>query len=126
MMIVGWQEFFYGRAASRCRIPRDASTGGPQCPGDSLCSIETCEVSHLSWDEQKDAANRRKHAVDFADASTVFGDPLSITVADPDHAPEEDRFVIIGVSRKRELAGCSPYCKGSANPPDQCPQSDES
>jgi len=31
---------------------------------------------------KKEAANRRKHNVGFADASTVFGDPLSITIAD--------------------------------------------
>jgi uncharacterized DUF497 family protein len=42
----------------------------------------------FEWDSKKEAANRRKHNVGFADASTVFGDPLSITIPDPDHAAE--------------------------------------
>ena len=57
----------------------------------------------FEWDPKKEAANRRKHNVGFADASTVFGDPLSITIPDPDHAAREERFVIIGTSRERKL-----------------------
>ncbi|MGA2435428.1 MAG: BrnT family toxin [Bryobacteraceae bacterium] len=57
----------------------------------------------FEWDSRKDSANRRKHGVEFAEASTVFGDPLSITISDPDHAVGEDRFVIIGMSKKRNL-----------------------
>ena len=40
----------------------------------------------FEWDDRKAAANRRKHGVSFADAATAFGDPLSITIADPDHS----------------------------------------
>jgi uncharacterized DUF497 family protein len=36
----------------------------------------------------------RKHKVDFADAATVFEDPMAITIRD-EHT-EEDRFVTIG------------------------------
>jgi uncharacterized protein len=57
----------------------------------------------FEWDHSKDLANRRKHRVGFAEGSTVFGDPLSITVSDPDHADDEDRFVIIGASSQRRL-----------------------
>jgi uncharacterized protein len=57
----------------------------------------------FEWDGEKEAANRRKHNVGFADASTVFGDPLSITIPDPDHAAGEERFVIIGMSSVRKL-----------------------
>ena len=57
----------------------------------------------FEWDSNKDAANRQKHNVGFADASTVFGDPLSITIPDPDHAAGEERFVIIGISSGRKL-----------------------
>ena len=55
----------------------------------------------FEWDGRKDSANRRKHGVGFAEASTVFDDPLSITIPDPDHGLEEERFVIIGMSSKR-------------------------
>jgi uncharacterized DUF497 family protein len=58
----------------------------------------------FEWDQRKDSANRRKHGVGFAEASTVFDDPLSITVPDPpDHGSDEDRCVIVGMSDKRSL-----------------------
>ena len=57
----------------------------------------------FEWDLRKDSANRRKHGVGFAEASTVFADPLSITIPDPDHAHDEERFVIVGQSTKRSL-----------------------
>ncbi len=57
----------------------------------------------FEWDPKKERANRRKHEVGFADASTVFGDPLSITIPDPDGISDEERFVIIGMSRERKL-----------------------
>ena len=34
------------------------------------------------------------------EAATIFGDPLSLTIPDPRHSEEEDRFVTIGVSSK--------------------------
>jgi uncharacterized DUF497 family protein len=57
----------------------------------------------FEWDGKKETANRWKHNVGFADASTVFGDPLSITIPDPDHAAGEERFLIIGMSSVRKL-----------------------
>jgi hypothetical protein len=57
----------------------------------------------FEWDPRKDQSNRRKHRVGFAEASTVFGDPLSITIPDPDHSAGEERFVIIGMSSKQRL-----------------------
>jgi hypothetical protein len=57
----------------------------------------------FEWDLRKDSTNRRKHRVGFAEASTVFEDPLSITILDPDHSIEEERFVIIGMSSKQTL-----------------------
>ena len=40
--------------------------------------------------------NRRMHGVSFAEAATVFGDPLSLVIADPLHSDDEDRFIIMG------------------------------
>ncbi len=57
----------------------------------------------FEWDRRKDSANRRKHGVGFAKATTVFDDPLSITIPDPDHASDEERFAIIGLSSQRTL-----------------------
>jgi uncharacterized DUF497 family protein len=43
------------------------------------------------WDPNKATGNLQKHKVSFAEASTVFGDFLSITFFDPDHSIDEDR-----------------------------------
>lgn len=55
----------------------------------------------FTWDDRKAAANLRKHGVSFAEAATAFGDPLSITVRDPDHSEAEERFVLIGLSESQ-------------------------
>ncbi|OGW67091.1 MAG: hypothetical protein A3H49_00600 [Nitrospirae bacterium RIFCSPLOWO2_02_FULL_62_14] len=52
----------------------------------------------FEWDEQKARQNKKKHAVSFEEASTVFGDPLSITIDDPLHSHDENRYVTIGRS----------------------------
>ena len=57
----------------------------------------------FEWDPQKAAKNLSKHKVSFTEAATVFDDPLSVTVADPDHLVEEDRFIIVGQSYRRNL-----------------------
>ena len=57
----------------------------------------------FEWDPRKNEANIRKHGVAFSEAATVFGDVLSITVPDPDHSQEEDRYIITGVSGQNRL-----------------------
>jgi len=52
----------------------------------------------FEWDEKKAAKNRLKHGVSFEEASTAFGDPLSITIEDPLHSEDENRLVLIGKS----------------------------
>lgn len=53
----------------------------------------------FEWDPRKAKSNNAKHGVSFEEASTVFGDLLSLTIADPSHAQRaEDRFVTIGSS----------------------------
>ena len=57
----------------------------------------------FAWDARKAAANQRKHGVSFAEAATAFGDPLSLTIPDPDHSQDEDRFLLIGRSTRQHL-----------------------
>jgi uncharacterized DUF497 family protein len=40
----------------------------------------------FEWDPRKAEANARKHGVSFEEASTVFGDPFSLLMPDPDHS----------------------------------------
>ena len=57
----------------------------------------------FDWDPDKATSNLRKHGVSFDEAATVFADPLSITVPDPDHSQNEERFIIVGLSFSRRL-----------------------
>ena len=52
----------------------------------------------IEWDPRKNAANRRKHAVSFEEASTVFSDERALLLDDLDHSAEEDRFILLGLS----------------------------
>lgn len=52
----------------------------------------------FEWDEAKAAANLRKHGVSFESASTIFGDPRILTLADTTHSDHEDRWFSIGVA----------------------------
>ena len=54
----------------------------------------------FEWDPKKEAKNIRRHKVTFKEAATVFDDTLSITVLDPDHSEEEDRYITIGLSQR--------------------------
>jgi hypothetical protein len=47
------------------------------------------------WDAHKARVNLRKHQIDFADAVSVFDDPLALTIPDP--GLEEDRFITLGI-----------------------------
>jgi uncharacterized DUF497 family protein len=57
----------------------------------------------FEWDRKKAEANKRKHGISFHEAATVFGDPLAITFADPDHSLDEDRYITFGLSRFNQL-----------------------
>ena len=54
-------------------------------------------------DPRKAATNLRKHRVSFAEAITVFSDPLSSTLPDDQHSEDEERLIIVGMSSKHRL-----------------------
>ena len=58
---------------------------------------------NFQWDENKARTNLEKHGVSFAEAATVFGDALSLTIPDPAHSQREERFIILGMSHQRKL-----------------------
>jgi uncharacterized protein len=57
----------------------------------------------FEWDTAKASSNLRKHGVSFEEAATVFGDPLAISFADPDHSNDEARLITIGQSNQEWL-----------------------
>ena len=57
----------------------------------------------FEWDPNKARRNLEIHGVSFDEASTAFKDTLSLTIHDPLHSDEEDRFILIGSSYKNRL-----------------------
>ncbi len=57
----------------------------------------------FEWDEEKAATNIKNHGVSFEEVKSVFDDPLYVDFYDPDHSLDEDRFVIVGMSRQGRL-----------------------
>ena len=67
---------------------------------------------HFEWDDEKNRANIRKHGISFEEAGTVFADGHARLIPDPDHSDKEDRFVLLGMSRRlRVLVVCHCYRK---------------
>jgi uncharacterized DUF497 family protein len=54
----------------------------------------------FEWDKEKAKANLKKHRIGFEEATTVFIDPFSITIPDPDRSVVEQRYIDIGSSDK--------------------------
>ena len=57
----------------------------------------------LEWDVAKAESNLEKHGVSFPEAMTIFGDPLEVTIPDPDHSEGEFRFLSLGSSVQGRL-----------------------
>jgi hypothetical protein len=57
--------------------------------------------AEFEWDTEKAASNLQKHEVSFEEAATVFFDPLSLTIPDPLHSEDDNRFVITGLSHQQ-------------------------
>jgi uncharacterized DUF497 family protein len=57
----------------------------------------------FEWDEAKARTNEIKHGVTFDEARTVFNDPFSISIPDPEHSEEEERWLDLGLSNQGRL-----------------------
>jgi len=60
-------------------------------------------VLSFEWDPDKASKNIKNHDVSFDEASTAFSDILSLTIHDPLHSTEEERFVLLGTSYRNRL-----------------------
>lgn len=58
---------------------------------------------HFEWDPSKAALNLRKHRISFEEAKTVFYDDLAIQFFDDEHAADEERFIMLGMSSSARL-----------------------
>ena len=68
-----------------------------------LESVEAESPLEFEWDAVKAQSNAEKHGISFAEAMTVFGDPLEVTIPDPDHSEGETRFLSLGRSERSRL-----------------------
>ena len=57
----------------------------------------------FDWDKNKARINKIKHGVSFEEASSVFYDNNAVMFDDPEHSKLEDRFLIIGFSKKMRV-----------------------
>ena len=58
---------------------------------------------YVTWDEEKNRSNQKKHGVSFEEAMTVFYDDNSVLFDDPDHSFGEERFLIIDITDTEQL-----------------------
>lgn len=57
----------------------------------------------FEWDPEKNEINKIKHQISFEEAKTVFYDDEAKVIDDPEHSEEEERFIILGLSKKANL-----------------------
>ncbi len=60
-------------------------------------------MKDIVWNSQKNKTNETKHGISFNEASEIFFDLLSLTVADDEHSLDERRFVTIGQTSAGKL-----------------------
>jgi len=58
---------------------------------------------NFSWDANKAQSNLKKHRISFEEAQTVFDDENARLIFDPDHSEEEERFILLGLSRHSKI-----------------------
>lgn len=64
----------------------------------------------FEWDPAKNETNRKKHNISFEEAQSVFYDDNAVVISDPDHSTDEERFIILGLSKSaRSLVVCHCY-----------------
>jgi hypothetical protein len=57
----------------------------------------------FEWNKNKAKKNFKIHGISFDEACSAFKDTLSLTIYDPLHSEEEDRFILIGNSVDNRL-----------------------
>ena len=57
----------------------------------------------FDWDEKKAKSNEKKHGITFLEAITAFGDGNAVIISDETHSGDEDRFILLGMSKETNL-----------------------
>ena len=73
------------------------------------------EAIKFEWDPNKNEINKRKHGLSFETAKEVFYDEFAILFDDPEHSVEEERFLIIGSTKREQICIVSHCCRDDEN-----------
>ena len=57
----------------------------------------------FEWDPDKAASNFKKHGISFDTARTVFADLNELTIHDPVHSYDEERYLSLGMTKTDQL-----------------------
>ncbi|MEB4592474.1 BrnT family toxin [Candidatus Thiothrix sp. Deng01] len=57
----------------------------------------------FEWDTKKAAVNLKKHGISFEEARSVFYDEFAVQFYDDGHSDNEDRFLMLGLSRESNI-----------------------
>jgi uncharacterized DUF497 family protein len=60
-------------------------------------------IYDFDWDPDKARSNQRKHGVSFRLATSVFRDPMALTIYDEEHSGSEDRWITLGEAENGQL-----------------------
>lgn len=61
------------------------------------------EMIKFEWDENKNEINKNKHKISFVEATSIFFDTEALVIDDPEHSKDEERFIILGISKNANL-----------------------
>ena len=95
------------RRANCTSLERSSDSWETQSVARSLTNQNSPRYLHTTvtfeWDNDKAQRNVRKHGVTFDEAATAFGDPLSVTIDDPDHSLDQQRLLLLGQTLNGKL-----------------------
>lgn len=66
---------------------------------------------HFAWDEEKNRSNQKKHGISFEEAATVFHDDDALLKYDEAHSLDEERFVMLGMSKANRMLVVCHCCR---------------
>ena len=69
----------------------------------------------FEWDDRKASVNAKKHGVFIEEARSVFFDERARLIDDPDHPEDEERFILLGLSRTPRLLVVSHCYRSEGN-----------
>lgn len=57
----------------------------------------------FEWDAVKARSNKKKHGINFDEAKAAFFDENALVIHDPEHSDDEERFILLGLSKATNL-----------------------